>query len=185
MWQVTTTPSLFIRCSGGDSADYRSLPFPSDVIPWQCWTRYPDECSQSRAVFVDVDFPDLIRNKREVVLNTPELVSHLSSVASEDADSHVFLRSNAYYQVGIDLRHVAALEAALASIVDVPNCFFIFVAEVSITYMETSAADTLIQWASNIGQGETQALSSSSSMPPLFRSHCRMHRLASIAKVAS
>lgn len=136
------------------------------MIPWQCWTRYPDECSRSSAVFVDVDFPDLMQRKREVVLNTPELASHLSCVASEDTDPHVLLRSDAYYQVGINLRHTAALQAALASIVDIPACLFIFVAEVSITYMETSSADALIQWASTIGQGETQALSSLSSMPP-------------------
>lgn len=166
MWQVTVLHSHFLsyRCSGGLSADCDSLPFRSDVIPWQCWTRYPDECSQSRAVFVDVDFPDLIRNKREVVLNTPELVSRLSRVASEDVDSHVLLRSDAYYQVGVDLRHTAALEAAMASIVDPSTCLFIFVAEVSITYMETSAADALIQWASTLGQGKTQDLSFSPSM---------------------
>lgn len=125
----------------------------SDVIPWQCWTRYPEDCSQSRAVFVDVDFIDLIRTKRQVILSTPELVSHLSQVEAGDSDPHVLLRSDRYCQVGIDLRHPAALEAALASIVDLRDCHVLFVAEVSITYMETSAADLLIQWASTLGQG--------------------------------
>lgn len=128
------------------------------MIPWQCWTRYPEDCAQSRAIFVDVDFPHLIRRKRQVVIDTPELLSHLSHVTYGDVEPHVFLRSDAYYQVGVDLRQTAALEAALASILDVRACLFIFVAEVSITYMETSAADSLIQWASTVGQGETRTL---------------------------
>lgn len=127
--------------------------FPSDVIPWQCWTRYPQECTNSRAVFVDIDFPVLIRRKRHTVLSTPELESHLSHVRASDADAHIFLRSDRYYQVGCDLRQTAALGEALASIVDVRDCLFIFIAEVSITYMKTDAADSVIQWASTLGQG--------------------------------
>lgn len=129
----------------------------SDVIPWQCWTRYPEDCHQSQAVFVDVDFPDLVKRKRQVVLTTPDLISPLSGLKTEDNDKtcpHVFLRSDRYFQVGCDLRRTAALEEALASIVHVKECLFLFVAEVSITYMETDHADSLIQWASTIGQSE-------------------------------
>lgn len=133
-----------------------NLTGPSDVIPWQCWTRYPQYCAESRAVFVDVDFPDLIRKKRQVVLNTPELASHLTGVRSgDDGQDGFFLRSDRYYQVGCDLRHTVALERALASIRDLRNCLYLFVAEVSITYMETMAADALIQWASSIGDGKS------------------------------
>ncbi|KUI73627.1 tRNA wybutosine-synthesizing protein 4 [Cytospora mali] len=129
----------------------------SDVIPWQCWTRYPENCHQSQAVFVDVDFPDLIKKKRQVVLTTPVLVSPLSGLKFDDNDEtcpHVLLRSDRYFQVGCDLRRSAVLEQALASIVDVKECLFLFVAEVSITYMETEHADSLIKWASTLGQAE-------------------------------
>ncbi|ROW06585.1 hypothetical protein VMCG_04459 [Cytospora schulzeri] len=129
----------------------------SDVIPWQCWTRYPQDCHQSQAIFVDVDFPDLVKRKRQVILSTPDLVSPLSGLKTEDNDAacpHVLLRSDRYCQVGCDLRRTAALEQALASIVDANECLFLFVAEVSITYMETEHADSLIQWASTIGQSE-------------------------------
>lgn len=127
----------------------------SDVVPWQCWTRYPLYCNDSRAVFVDVDFPDLIRKKRHVVLNTPELASHLTGLQAARDKKDVFsLRSDRYYQVGCDLRHTPALEEALASILDLRDCLFMFVAEVSITYMETETADALIHWASGIGHGK-------------------------------
>lgn len=143
----SSCPSSVLGASANDDA--------SDVIPWQCWTRYPEDCHQSQAIFVDVDFPDLIRKKRQVVLSTPDLVSPLSGLRAEDNDDtcpHVLLRSDRYFQVGCDLRSTAALEQALASIVDVKECMFLFVAEVSITYMETDHADSLIQWASTIGQ---------------------------------
>lgn len=123
----------------------------SDVIPWQCWTRYPDD-SLSQALFVDVDFPDLIRMKRQVVMNTPELLDHLSGVDTEATNPNVLLRSDQYAQIGVDLRHISALENALASIVDIQDCHILFVAEVSITYMETSDADALIQWAASLGR---------------------------------
>lgn len=127
----------------------------SDVIPWQCWSRYPEDCHRSQALFVDVDFPDLIKRKRQVVLKTPALVSPLSGLKTEDNGqgcSNVFLRSDRYFQVGCDLRRTAALEQALASVVDIEQCLFLFVAEVSITYMETDYADSLLQWASTISQ---------------------------------
>lgn len=134
----------------------------SDVIPWQCWTRYAQHCHDSRVVFVDVDFPDLIRKKRQIVLNTPELAYHLTGVHIGHGDEdHIALRSDRYYQIGCDLRYPFVLEEALSSILDLQDCVFKFVAEVSITYMETEAADALIQWASGIGDGETRYISTS------------------------
>lgn len=103
--------------------------------------------------FVDVDFPDLLRKKQRVVLNTPELSAPLSHVDDAGARSpNVLLCSDRYIQIGVDLRDVAALEAALASVLDVKDCHFLFVAEVSITYMDTSAADSLVKWAATLGQ---------------------------------
>lgn len=101
---------------------------------------------------MDVDFPDLIRTKRQIVLNTPELLDHLSGVGTQTTNPNVLLRSDRYAQIGVDLRHISALENALASIVDIQDCHILFVAEVSITYMETSDADALIQWAASLGQ---------------------------------
>lgn len=101
---------------------------------------------------MDVDFPDLIRSKRQVVLNTPELMAHLSDVETDDATPNVLLRSDRYTQIGVDLQNIPALENALDSIVNIQDCHFLFVAEVSITYMETDAADALIHWAASLGQ---------------------------------
>jgi len=96
-------------------------------------TRYPDACR--RAKFIDIDFPDLMSKKRTTVLNTPELSSVFEPLDT-NADEHVLLKSDGYCQIGCDLRNTTDLERALSSILDRSDCIFMFVAEVSITYME-------------------------------------------------
>lgn len=129
----------------------------SDVVAWQCWTRYPEHCSSSQAVFIDVDFAELAQRKRQIILETPELASQLSEVQAEgdEAYPNLLLRSKYYHLVGCDLRQSAALQQALSLAVDPSECIFLFLAEVSITYMETACADALIKWASSLGQGES------------------------------
>lgn len=127
----------------------------SDVLPWQCLTRYPDDCRN--AIFVDVDFSDLMLKKRQVVLNTVELTGPLENVETSD-DDPILLRSDRYFQVGCDLRDPDTLGNVLATIADLSQARLLFVAEVSITYMETEAADALIKWASSLGQCMSPAI---------------------------
>ncbi|KAI0914642.1 leucine carboxyl methyltransferase [Ustulina deusta] len=125
----------------------------SDVLPWQCMARYPDACR--RAKFVDIDFPDLMSKKRTIVLNTSELSSVFEPVDT-NVDEHVLLKSDMYSQIGCDLRNTANIEKALFTCLNLnpSDCIFMFVAEVSITYMETLGADGVINWASSLGQAE-------------------------------
>ncbi|KAI2642007.1 leucine carboxyl methyltransferase [Xylaria nigripes] len=123
----------------------------SDVLPWQCMSRYPDACQ--RAKFIDIDFPDLMSKKRAVVLNTPELCSVFEPLDT-NAGKHVLLKSDGYCQIGCDLRNTTDIKEALSTCLDLSDCIFMFVAEVSITYMETSGADGVISWASSLGQAE-------------------------------
>ncbi|KAK1985096.1 leucine carboxyl methyltransferase [Colletotrichum cereale] len=117
----------------------------SDVLPWQCEVRYPESCRD--VTFVDVDYPDLIQKKRQIVLETPELQGLLGSWEVSQ-DSPVVLKSQRYCQVGCDLRQLATLQRCLDTLFDIPNTEFLFVAEVSITYMDTEGADGVIGWAS-------------------------------------
>ncbi|KAI0016277.1 LCM-domain-containing protein [Xylariomycetidae sp. FL0641] len=123
----------------------------SDVLPWQCMTRYPAACCGVK--FVDIDFPDLIEKKRKIVLDTPELNSPLTGL-SNGSSENILLQSEQYFQIGCDLRDLASIEKAMSSFLDIRACEFIFVAEVSITYMETDAADSVISWASTLGNAE-------------------------------
>ncbi|KAI0859370.1 leucine carboxyl methyltransferase [Xylaria cubensis] len=123
----------------------------SDVLPWQCITRYPDACHRTK--FIDIDFPDLMLKKRTIVLNTPELSSVFEPLDT-NAGEHVLLNSDMYSQIGCDLRNTADVEKALSKCLNLSECIFMFVAEVSITYMETLGADGVIQWASSLSQAE-------------------------------
>ncbi|KAM0328356.1 hypothetical protein ACHAPQ_007149 [Fusarium lateritium] len=126
----------------------------SDVLPWQSYHRYGDSCEN--ALFIDVDYPGLMRKKREIVLGTPqlrELLGDDSFISEKDTD-HLLLRSDKYCQIGCDLRELESLRNCLESFLSLSECSVLFVAEVSITYMDTASADALIQWASSIGQAE-------------------------------
>jgi tRNA wybutosine-synthesizing protein 4 len=125
----------------------------SDVLPWQSYHRYGDSCEN--ALFIDIDYPDLMRKKRGIVLGTPELRELLGDdpfISEKDTD-HLLLRSDKYCQIGCDLRELESLRKCLESFLTLSECSVLFVAEVSITYMDTASADALIQWASSIGQG--------------------------------
>ncbi|KAI1764359.1 LCM-domain-containing protein [Hypoxylon sp. FL1150] len=123
----------------------------SDVLPWQCMTRYPDLCHNTK--FIDIDFPDLIEKKCRVVKETSELSSPLTGLATH-VGNHVQLTSDQYVQIGCDLRRISDIEQALSAVIDAAQCEFMFVAEVSITYMETEGADSVIKWASTLGYAE-------------------------------
>lgn len=134
----------------------------SDVLPWRCNYRYPEACKD--ALFVDVHHRDLLREKQTVILGTPQLRELLGQdfSVSQTEDDPILLKSPKYYQVDCESSNIERLQAALDSIFsqwpEKPEV--LFVAEVSIMYMERSTADALLQWSSSIGKGLI-ALSSS------------------------
>lgn len=96
-----------------------------------------------------------MQKKRAIVLGTPQLRQLLGDnpIISEEDTEQVLLRSDKYCQLGCDLRKLDALRQCLESFLPLSDCSVLFVAEVSITYMDTNSADALIQWASTIGHG--------------------------------
>lgn len=123
----------------------------SDPLPFQFWHRHPDLARN--AMFVDVDYPPLIGRKRDRML-----ANHLSRDALfrtnlRPAQEPIYLRSDQYMALGCDLRDLETLEKLLRSELDAPSSSFLFVAEVSVTYMPTPDADALIRWASTLEDG--------------------------------
>lgn len=102
-----------------------------------------------------------MRKKRAIIVQTPQLNWLLGSdpETSDDDANHVLLRSERYCQLACDLRDLKSLRASLQSLLELSKSDVLFVAEVSITYMDTASADALIQWASSIGQGNYYRLS--------------------------
>ena len=58
-----------------------------------------------------------------------------------------YLRSPHYLALGCDLADIKSLNQHLTSEIDLATCLVLCVAEVSVTYMNTEAADALISWA--------------------------------------
>jgi tRNA wybutosine-synthesizing protein 4 len=87
----------------------------------------------SNAVFVDVDYPDLIRHKSSIVRETPAL---RKVVGSEFGETSGEIRTEKYYAVGCDLSNLALFDKVLRDIApDIDNTMILFVSEVAITYM--------------------------------------------------
>lgn len=124
----------------------------SDPLPWQCLARYPSACHGVK--FVDVDYGDLMVRKRDMVQGTKELREMLTNVEVREEGS-ILLASDQYLQLGCDLRDLDGLSRGLASVLEVDNCTVLFTAEVSITYMNAEAANSLIQWAGRLPEGAT------------------------------
>lgn len=126
----------------------------SDVLPWQSHVRCGADISD--ALFIDIDYPDLMFKKRAVVLETPQLKELLGpsfEVSNSDKDS-VLLKSEKYCQIGCDLRELEALRTTLETLVDLSDSCVLFVAEVSVTYMDTKSADDLLKWCRSVGRAE-------------------------------
>ncbi|KAF3003637.1 tRNA methyltransferase ppm2 [Curvularia kusanoi] len=116
-----------------------------DPLPFQFWHRYP--ALTEKATFVDVDYPQLIDKKRDVVFAKSLLRDALLKTGLRPAEAPVRVRSGQYMAIGCDLRHLQLLEKTLRNELDIVNSSILFVAEVSVTYMPLLDANKLIQWA--------------------------------------
>ncbi|KAJ4301635.1 tRNA methyltransferase ppm2 [Kalmusia sp. IMI 367209] len=119
-----------------------------DPLPFQFWHRHAN--LSENAVFVDVDYPELIARKRDRMLVTDLLRDALLKTNLRPAQVPTYIRSDRYLALGCDLRDLKTLERLLRSELDSTRSSFLFVAEVSVTYMPTPDADALIRWASTL-----------------------------------
>jgi hypothetical protein len=68
-------------------------------------------------------------------------------------DRSILLESTQYVAIGCDLRNLPRLKRLLRSVIDHEKCLILCVAEVSVAYMHTEAADALISWTSTLSTG--------------------------------
>jgi hypothetical protein len=125
--------------------------FSSDPLPFQFWHRYTSLTKD--AVFVDVDYPQLMEKKRDRMLTNGLLRDALLKTKLRSSEPPVYLRSDQYIALGCDLRDLSALERTLRAELDVPSSSVLFIAEVSATYMPVADSDALIRWASTLEDG--------------------------------
>lgn len=102
---------------------------------------------------MDVDYPQLIDKKRDVVFTKSLLRDALLKTGLRSAQAPVRVRSDQYMAIGCDLRDLKLLERTLRAELDIPNSSVLFVAEVSVTYMPLKDANKLIEWANTFESG--------------------------------
>ncbi len=109
-------------------------------------------------MFIDMDYPELMKKKREVILATSQLLDLLQPIDAFADSGSVLLRSGHYIALGCDLANTKTLDSILTSEFDMSNYLILCTAEVSVTYMNVKAADSLIAWASRYDDGMSDRL---------------------------
>lgn len=118
----------------------------SDPLAFQWLSKYPNKCQNVK--FVDIDYPELINRKLDVISQTPQLQDLLNAANSVGRDATLPPRESRYLALGCDLADTERLEKILNEHIDLERCSLLCVAEVSITYMDVGGSDSLIRWAS-------------------------------------
>ncbi|KAK5103653.1 tRNA methyltransferase ppm2 [Lithohypha guttulata] len=129
-----------------------------DPLPFQWLARDPTLCANTK--FIDVDYELLMETKRNIIQDTAKIkdLLHPLNADASGKDRSILFDSEEYAAVGCDLRNLPRLERLLRNVVDIENCLVLCVAEVSITYMQTEAADALIAWSSGLSSDVTFCL---------------------------
>jgi len=85
------------------------------------------------AMFVDVDYPDLIRHKQKIVEQTPAMMECVGTTWMTESSE---AKGESYRLVGCDLTDLPSLDEKLRALqADLHNTDILFVSEVAITYM--------------------------------------------------
>lgn len=95
-----------------------------------------------------------MQRKCDIIHATPQLKEVISDLEVGSPDSAVLLKSKHYNAVACDLQDVKTLDSTLRQKLGLEDHAILFVAEVSITYMPSSAADAVIRWASTFNDSQ-------------------------------
>ena len=88
-----------------------------------------------------------MEKKCDIISSTSQLRDLLGPYDRKSNRSGLTLRSEHYLAIGCDLVDITKLDTLLMSEIQLSNCLILCTAEISITYMDTSAANALIRWA--------------------------------------
>ncbi|KAL2821639.1 hypothetical protein BJX63DRAFT_223113 [Aspergillus granulosus] len=102
--------------------------------------------------FVDVDYEKLMVNKRIIIEKTEVITPLLENVEFGTDEDAVQVRSTEYIAIGCDLKNLEKLDHVLKTQVLLTECAVLFVAEVSLTYMDVQSANAVINWASKLSK---------------------------------
>jgi tRNA wybutosine-synthesizing protein 4 len=102
---------------------------------------------------VDVDYPVLMHNKLGIIEKTDQLRNLLPKLTRTASEAGLLASSDPYVAIGCDLYDVETLGAVLQShlqIRDSSRIAVLFVAEVSLAYMEREGSQRVFEWAGTL-----------------------------------
>lgn len=110
---------------------------------------------RGHTVFVDIDYEKLMVHKKNAIRQTPAITGALEDVEFGSDEDAIQIRSPRYLAVGCDLKNMKKLDDVLrASVLPSDDCSVLFLAEVSLTYMDVKSANEVVTWASKLTSGE-------------------------------
>ncbi|KAL4776668.1 tRNA wybutosine-synthesizing protein 4 [Aspergillus nidulans var. acristatus] len=119
-----------------------------DPLPFILLNADRSLCSQT--TFVDIDYEKLMLNKKAALREAGALTQILEDVEFIPDESAVQIRSGQYVAVGCDLKNLDKLDRVLRTEVLPAECAVLFLAEVSLTYMDVKSANAVVTWASKL-----------------------------------
>ncbi|XP_046569910.1 LOW QUALITY PROTEIN: tRNA wybutosine-synthesizing protein 4-like [Haliotis rubra] len=100
------------------------------------------------AMYIEIDFPEVVKRKNAIIKNTSELSDLLGEELTLEATSpHIEINRHDYKMLGVDLTQLNTLEAALRLCqvdFDAPT---LLLSEVVLTYMTRRCASAVVKWA--------------------------------------
>jgi tRNA wybutosine-synthesizing protein 4 len=125
-----------------------------EPLPFRMLWKYSSQCRGVR--FVDVDYPQLIQKKVDIIRKNEffsGLLSGSGCSTENSASSSIFLKDENYCAIGCDLGDTKTLDQIVRTELVLHEHSILFIGEVSIVYMEVEKADELIKWASSFEDG--------------------------------
>ncbi|KAF7235161.1 tRNA wybutosine-synthesizing protein 4, partial [Varanus komodoensis] len=100
-----------------------------------------------RAVFFEIDFPEVAARKAALINELEELAALAGSSTFAEGPGEVKCSGEDYRLLGVDLSDLPRLEEVLLVAGMDPRAPTILLGEVVLTYMEVERSDALIEWA--------------------------------------
>ena len=127
----------------------------SDPLPFMLLSDEERSMRSGHTVFVDIDYEKLMVHKKNAIRQTQEITGILENVEFSSDQAAIQIRSSQYLAVGCDLKNLRKLDDVLrTSILPSNDCPVLFLAEVSLTYMDVQSANEVVKWASKLTNGE-------------------------------
>ena len=123
----------------------------SDALPFRMLATKPELCTG--AVFVDVDYEPLLLEKTKIVKETEQLRLLLDRLVEPQDQDGFLLKSENYAAISCDLKDLERLDRLIRGTFG-SDVSFLVICEVSITYMDHSAANAIVHWAATLGNGK-------------------------------